>query len=276
MCPLRKDKRMALFNPSFIHRIAITFTVVSVMFGASNIAAQEQMIDIDIARNGATIPAYSMRHSQAKATLILLPGGDASSGKIMDGKPASGNFLSRSRDYFQAEGFNVIVAYRASDLRGLEYEYRTSKDHIAEIEKVVAYAQKEFGKPVWLIGTSRGSVSATAAAIALGEKNIKGLVLTSSVTSQKDGAISTQKINTIQMPTLIVHHKNDACRICVPAEAAKIVDGLTASPTKKFILIEGGSNPQGEPCAARHWHGFINFEKETVQAITAWITAPQN
>jgi hypothetical protein len=264
---------MALLQSHWAPKIAIIFSLV---IFAMNAFAQEQMVDIDIARNGATIPAYSMRHPQGKATLILLPGGDAGSGKIIDGKPASGNFLSRSRDYFQAEGFNVVVAYRPSDLRGLEYDYRTSKDHIAEIEKVVAYAQKEFGKPVWLIGTSRGSVSATAAAIAMGEKNIKGLVLTSSVTSQKDGAISTQKISAIQIPTLVVHHKNDACRICVPAEAAKIVDGLTSAPAKKFILIEGGSNPQGETCAARHWHGFINFEKETVQAITAWITAPQN
>jgi hypothetical protein len=245
-------------------------------FLACHAWAQESMIDIDIGRNSASIPAYAMRHPQAIATLVLLPGGDAGSGKITSGKPASGNFLSRSRDYFQAEGFNVVVAYRASDLRGLDYEYRTSKKHIAEIEKIVAFATNEYGKPVWLIGTSRGSVSATAAAIALGNTQVSGLILTSSVTSKKDGAISTQNIGSIQMPTLVVHHKNDACHICVPEEARKIVDALLKAPTKKFILIDGGSNPEGEVCAARHWHGFINFEQETVQAITAWIKSPQN
>jgi hypothetical protein len=72
--------------------------------------AQESMIEIDLERNGASIPAYVMRHPQAVATLVLLPGGDAGSGKIINGKPASGNFLSRSRDFFQTEGFNVVVA----------------------------------------------------------------------------------------------------------------------------------------------------------------------
>jgi pimeloyl-ACP methyl ester carboxylesterase len=238
--------------------------------------AQESMIEIDIERNGASIPAYVMRHPQAVATLVLLPGGDAGSGKIINGKPASGNFLSRSRDFFQTEGFNVVVAFRPSDLRSLEYEYRTTRKHIAEIEKVIAFAKKEYGKPVWLVGTSRGSVSATAAAIALGNTQIDGLVLTSSVTSKKDGAISTQNIASIQIPTLIVHHKNDACQICVPEEARKIVAELAKAPKKKFILIEGGAHPEGDVCSARHWHGFINFEKETVQAITTWIKSPQN
>jgi pimeloyl-ACP methyl ester carboxylesterase len=246
------------------------------IFLACSARAQEAMIDIDIGRGGASIPAYVMRHPQAIATLVLLPGGDAGSGKIINGKPTSGNFLSRSREYFQAEGFNVVVAYRPSDLRGLEYEYRTSKKHITEIERVVDFAIKEYGKPVWLIGTSRGSVSATASAIALGPIKINGLVLTSSVTSKKDGAISTQNIGSIQVPTLVVHHKNDACHICVPEEARLLVDDLFKAPAKKFILIDGGSNPEGEVCAARHWHGFINFEKETVQAITAWIKSSQN
>jgi pimeloyl-ACP methyl ester carboxylesterase len=238
--------------------------------------AQESMIEIDLERNGASIPAYVMRHPQAVATLVLLPGGDAGSGKIINGKPASGNFLSRSRDFFQTEGFNVVVAFRPSDLRSLEYEYRTTRKHIAEIEKVIAFAKKEYGKPVWLIGTSRGSVSATAAAIALGSTQIEGLVLTSSVTSKKEGAIGTQNIGSIEIPTLIVHHKNDACQICLPEEARKIAADLNKAPTKKFILIEGGSHPEGDVCAARHWHGFINFEKETVQAITTWIKSPQN
>jgi pimeloyl-ACP methyl ester carboxylesterase len=252
--------------------IAITASA----FASFSAMAQEGMVEIRVERDGASMPAYAMRHPQAKATLVLLPGGDASSGKIIEGKPASGNFLSRSREYFYAEGFNVVVAYRASDLRNLEYGYRTTKQHVSEIEKVISYAQKQYGKPVWLIGTSRGSISATAATIALGDAQIAGLVLTSSVTSKKEGAITTQNIASITIPTLVVHHKNDACHICVPAEASKIIDSLSRASTKKFILIEGGSNPQGDTCAARHWHGFINFERETAQVIAAWISDPKN
>jgi pimeloyl-ACP methyl ester carboxylesterase len=216
-----------------------------------------------------------MPNPNATATLILLPGGDAATGKIVEGKPGSGNFLSRSRDDFFAANFNVIVVYRASDMNDLDYRYRVSKEHVGELAKVIAYAKQNFGKPVWLVGTSRGTVSGTAAAIALGESAVQGLVLTSSITSIKTGAISTQNIASLKIPTLVVHHKNDACNLCVPAEASRITDYLKSAPVKKFIMIEGGSNPSGDPCAARHWHGFINFEKETVKMITDWIQNPQ-
>ncbi len=240
------------------------------------VQAQEGMVYMDIGRGEARLPTYVMPNPQATATVILLPGGDAGTGKIVDGKPGSGNFLSRSRGEFFAENFNVIVVYRASDLTGLDYGYRVSKDHVGELAKVIAYAKQNFAKPVWLVGTSRGTVSGTATAIALGDAEVQGLVLTSSVTSKKTGAIATQNIASLKIPTLVVHHKNDACKICVPYEASRITSDLKSAPVKKFIMIEGGSNPEGDPCEAKHWHGFINYEKETVKVITDWIKNPQS
>lgn len=57
--------------------------------------AEEAMIKLDIARGDAHLPMYVMTQPQAKATVILLPGGDAGSGKIVDGQPTSKNFLTR-------------------------------------------------------------------------------------------------------------------------------------------------------------------------------------
>lgn len=238
--------------------------------------AQESWVQMDIGRGDARLPAYVMPNPNAVATLILLPGGDAGTGKILDGKPTSGNFLVRTRGEFHAAGFNVMVVFRASDLSELDYGYRVSKEHVAELAKVIAYAKQNFGKPVWLIGTSRGTVSGTAAAIALGESQVQGLVLTASVTSRRTGAIATQNIASLKTPTLVVHHKNDACRICVPYEASRITADLKSSPVKRFVMIEGGSEPEGDPCEAKHWHGFINYEKETAKLITDWIKNPQN
>lgn len=237
--------------------------------------AQEGMVQMDIGRGDARLPTYVMPNPQAIATLILLPGGDASTGKILDGKPSSGNFLSRSRNDFYAENFNVIVVYRASDLNTLDYGYRV-KEHVSELAHVVKYAKQQFGKPIWLIGTSRGTVSGTATAIALGESEVHGLVLTASVTSKKTGAIATQNVSNLRIPTLVVHHKNDACKICIPSEASRITADLKSAPVKKFIMVEGGSAPEGDPCEAKHWHGFINYEKETVKLIADWIRNPQS
>lgn len=237
--------------------------------------AQEGMVHIDIGRGDARLPAYVMPHPSATATLILLPGGDAGTGKIVDGQPGSGNFLSRTRSDFHAANFNVIVAYRASDLNGLDYSYRISKEHVDELAKVIAYAKQRFSQPIWLVGTSRGTVSGTAAAIALGNAEVQGLVLTSSVTSKKPGAIATQNIASLKIPVLVMHHKYDACKICVPSEASRITADLKSAPVKKFILVEGGSDPEGDPCEAKHWHGFIRYEKETVKLITDWIMNPR-
>jgi pimeloyl-ACP methyl ester carboxylesterase len=250
--------------------------LMSLLLWAAAAQAEEMLLPLDIGRGDARMPVYLLSRPDAAATLILLPGGDAGTGKIVDGKPTSGNFLSRTREAFFAERFNVAVVYRASDLAHLEYDYRISGAHVAEIGKVVSFAKAQWGRPVWLVGTSRGTVSAAAAAIALGESEIQGLVLTSSVTSRKTGAIASQNVRALKIPVLVVHHKYDACRVCVPQEAGRITAELKSSPVKKFVMVEGGSDPSGDPCEARHWHGFIHYESETVRVITDWIKAPAN
>jgi len=252
----------------------LTLLLLALASAAGN--AEEAFVQLDIGRGDARLPVYVMSNPQAVATLILLPGGDSGTGRIVEGEPSSGNFLSRSRELFHAQDFNVVVVYRPSDLVELDYGYRTTRKHVGEVERVISYARHELGKPVWLVGTSRGTVSATAATIALGDGGVQGLVLTSSVTSMKVGAIGSQDIASVKVPTLVIHHKNDSCKVCVPSEASRITAGLKSAPVKKFILIEGGSDPVGDPCEARHWHGFINYEKETVKAITDWIKHPQD
>ena len=238
--------------------------------------AKEQMVKLEIGRANAHLPIYVMTQPQATATLVLLPGGDAGTGKLVEGQPTSKNFLVRSRALFAAQQFNVIVVFRASDLQRLDYDYRVSPTHVQELAEVVRHAKQLSDAPVWLVGTSRGTVSGTAATIAWPQGTVQGLVLTSSVTSNKIGAIATQAIGKLAVPTLVVHHQQDACKICLPQEAARITDGLKSAPIKKFIMVQGGSDPVGDPCDALHWHGFINHEKETVQQIAHWIKSPQN
>lgn len=237
--------------------------------------AQSGMRELPLGRADAFLPIYVAANPQAKATVLMLPGGDAGVGRVKDGEPTNGNFLVRSRETFKEAGFNVVIAFRASDLKQLDYPYRSGKAHLDELERAVDFAAKEFGQPVWLIGTSRGTVSGTAATIALGPK-VAGLVLTSSVTNKVQGAVPTQDIASIQVPVLVVHHQRDACRVCVPEEARRMTAGFRSAPVRKFVMVDGGSDPEGDPCEARHWHGFIRYEKETVQQITDWMLKPQS
>jgi hypothetical protein len=237
----------------------------------------EKLNRLPLGRGDEHLPIYVMSNPNAKATVILLPGRDADMSRVIDGEPTSNNFLSRSRDYFFNNNFNVILVFRASDLTSIDFDYNYRQTtHVSEIEKVINFANQQFKKPIWLIGTSRGTISAVATAIKLGNKKVKGLVLTSTLTSHNIGTtpIEFLAINTLKMPILMIHHIKDACLLTVPNDASTIFTKFTSSTIKKFIMITEGSDPAGDPCLPLHWHGYINYEEETVKIISEWIKNP--
>lgn len=210
-----------------------------------------------------------------QATVLLFPGGDGGFGKVIDGRASGGNFLVRSAHHFRANGFNVAIFGRPSDTPELDYPVRISDNHVADIRAVIDHLKTLSSAPVWLVGTSRGSISATAAAVNLKDAGIAGIVLTSSVVSySKAGAVPTQNLAAVTVPVLVVHHAKDSCRVTLPHEVPLILRGLTNAPVRKVVMVEGGANPVGDPCEAMHWHGFIGMEEEAVNIIGNWIRNP--
>jgi pimeloyl-ACP methyl ester carboxylesterase len=244
------------------------------MLFASTVHAGDAMLRIDV-RPGAQIPVYLMQRDGALATLVLLPGANGELAAGDDGAPTSRNFLVRGRDHFAEAGFNVAIVGWASDRRELDYPDLISAEHVADLLKVVDALKKELGLPVWLVGNSRGTVAATAAAIAFGNDRLAGLVLTSSVTSfRRVGAVPRQDLAAIRIPVLIVHHDRDACAICRPAEIPFISDGLRNAPVRRTIFVSGGEGATGDVCGPLHYHGFIGQERQVVGQIAAWIRRP--
>jgi pimeloyl-ACP methyl ester carboxylesterase len=243
-----------------------------VLLAAPALAANDQMVKIDT-RPGVTVSFYLMKRDGAKASVVLLPGGGGGIG-LKDGIPASNNFLVRSRDHFAANGFNVAVVGKPSDKNDLDGSARISPEHVEDLRRVVAYLKKDAGVPVWIVGTSMGTISATAVATKVGTEEVGGIVLTSSITQKRIGAVPEQNLEAIRLPVLIVHHEFDECKLCVPTEVAQIFRGLKNSPVKKEVYLKGGANPTGNPCEALHWHGFIGMENEVVDTISAWIRNP--
>jgi len=240
---------------------------------AAALAAEDKVIKLET-RPAVSVSFYYMKRDGAAATLVLLPGGGGGIG-LRDGVPTSQNFLVRTRDNFAAHGFNVAVVNRPSD-KELDYDFRVSPEHVKDLREVVGHVKKDTGLPVWLVGTSRGTVSAAAAAIAFGNEELAGLALTSSVTSRKrTGNLPSQKLEAIRIPVLVVHHEKDACSVTNPREAPWIIDGLKNAPIKKLIMVSGGSTPMGDPCENQHWHGFIGMEKEAVDIVANWIKNPK-
>jgi pimeloyl-ACP methyl ester carboxylesterase len=212
----------------------------------------------------------------AKATVFMFPGGGGGFGKFEDGKATGGNFLVRSAPYFLANGFNVAIFGRPNDME-LGWTERTEPSHMTDVTKVLEFVKQKSNLPVWIVGTSRGTVSATAMAINVQDPAIAGLVLTSSVVRHgTPGAVPGQNLQAIKLPALVYHHAKDGCKHCQASDAPAIIKGLTQAPVKKLMVVDGGANPTGDVCAGQHWHGFIGMEREAIDQISGWIKAPKN
>lgn len=250
----------------------ILLAIIIFFLASPTFANNDKLIRIDT-RQGVTVPFYYMKRDGAKATVLLLTGGAGGIG-MKNGIPTSNNFLVRSRDLFAANDFNIAVVGRPSDKDDLDGSFRTSAEHIEDLRRLVAFLKKDAGLPVWVIGTSMGTISATALAAVAVNEEVGGIVLTSSVTQKKIGAVPEQRLEAIRVPVLVVHHEFDECKICVPGDIPQIIRRLKNTLIKKVVFVKGGANPTGNPCEALHWHGFIGMEKEVVDLISSWIKNP--
>ena len=207
------------------------------------------------------------------AAVVLLPGGSGAIRLRRDGgeiKFQNGNFLVRSRMSFVDGGLAAAVIDAPSDeSRGMNDVFRLGEKHAADMAAVVAELKKRFDNvPVYLVGTSRGTISAAGAATHLGDK-VAGVVLTSSlfVGSRAGGGLSGFDYAKIKAPVLLVHHVEDSCR-STPYQEAQRIAGAQRYP---LISVKGGEPARSDPCEALSAHGYLGREKVTVDAIVNWI-----
>jgi dienelactone hydrolase len=213
----------------------------------------------------------------ATDTLFVFPGGGGGFGKVENGWPTSNNFLVRTSKLWAAEGFNLAIFGRPNDSDELGYEDRISDTHMQDVKAVLEWVKSKSAAPIWVVGTSRGTVSTAFTLINLQDSQIAGGVVSSSVVAyKKAGALPKQDLKQIKVPVLVYHHEKDACDVCRPNEVPSILSGLKNSPVKKLMMVSGGSNPTGSPCEGNHWHGFIGMEQQAVSDISAWIKHPTN
>jgi pimeloyl-ACP methyl ester carboxylesterase len=228
-------------------------------------------------REGVSVPIYTYWQAAAAATVVLFSGGGGGYGQIgADGWPASGNFLIRTGKHWAGYPFNIVMVGRPSD--GIDLSLgavRIGKLHAADNLAIFKAIKRNSPLPIWLVGTSMGTISAAAAAIADSDNLLAGLVLTSAITAYKvSGAVPRQDLERIRLPTLVLHHDSDACWACQPSEAKQLAGQLKNAPIKKTIMVSGGSGATGNPCEPMHYHGYVGMQEATVDRIAAWILAP--
>ena len=245
------------------HATIVLLAVLAIAPRVARIAEAEESVQLT-PRPGVSETIHLTVVAGAPASLLLFPG--------MTGVVAETphNFLVRTRDRFAAAGFTTALFEAPSDRgSGMASDYRASAEHAQALAVGVAFLQQRSPAPVWLIGTSRGTVSAANGAARLGPDQVAGVVLTSSVWS---GGMSYVPIGEIAMPVLLVHNRNDACADSPYGGSEPALASLRKAPVKELITVtstETGRNP----CSGRSPHGYYGIEDEVVGAITQWVKA---
>ena len=121
----------------------------------------------------------------------------------------------RSRALFAERGFLAAVVDAPSDRTadGLT-GFRSTEAHARDIAGLIAFVKQRASVPVWLVGTSMGTVSAANAAARL-PQGVEGLVLTSSVTRasrRERESLKDVNLKDIALPTLFVHNVDAIAR----------------------------------------------------------------
>ena len=252
--------------------------LTALALGTPAAPAEEIKVETLAPRPGVTLQMLVLRADKPAASVVLFMGGDGKLGGFQpNGNPVlGGNFLVRSRSVFLSQGMTVAVVDAPSDRqegRGLA-GFRQSPQHMQDISAVMRYLRAQASVPVWLVGTSLGTVSAAAAAIRIREAGPDGIVLTSSfVNPSSQGALPSHRLGDIRVPALLVHHEKDECQGSLFKDVPPVLAALTGAPRKELITFRDGGPPKGDPCEPWGYHGYPGIESKTVIRITDWIKA---
>ncbi|HVA34789.1 MAG TPA: hypothetical protein VNG52_01015 [Stellaceae bacterium] len=243
-----------------IFRAIIPLFAALTVFAAGSAAAEDR-VELQ-SRPGITQPILFQSADAPIASAVLFPGGKG----VIAGAP--GNFLLRVRGEFAAQGISVAVIDAPSDQSGgLSIGYRAGAEAAQDLAAVVAFLKSKAAAPVWLVGTSRGSISAGNGAVRLGPSQVSGLVLTSSVWNN---GMDRVPLASIAVPTLIVHNRDDGCRNSPPSGAEPALAALAAVPAKQLVFVSGGI-AKSNPCGGLSTHGYYGIEDKVVPVVVNWI-----
>jgi hypothetical protein len=232
------------------------------------------------AHAGTTLRYALTAPPKATAVLVLLPGGGGYVDLGADGcaQNLKGNSLIRSQALFHKDGFATALVDAPSDHAGEDglAAFRATPEHAADLAKVVADLRARVKAPVWIVGTSRGAISAAAAAARLAE--LDGVVLTSPVTvgtarGRKAWTAQTvhdNRIEDIRAPLLVVSHAQDGCFRSPPSGAQGIADRYKG-PRVQVAVVSGGTAGRSDACEGRSPHGFNGLEAEVAAGIARFV-----
>jgi hypothetical protein len=233
-------------------RIPLTFLALAFAATARLAFAAEELVATARVPNGDTVPYVLDAVSPApRYVLILFPGGTGViNPRMQDGKLVygyAGNFLLRARRHFVDADF-ATVATNASDSE-------------ERIQAVLDDIKRRYPQAlVYLAGTSNGTHYTMKLAGYLQDR------IAGEIHSSSRSQIYSFDAKEFRNRHLVIHHVNDWCRVTPYSAALRSHEKFG----NDFIAMEGGISV-GNECEAFAHHGYNGIERETAEAIKAWI-----
>jgi hypothetical protein len=207
--------------------------------GALPAAAAEEAVQLS--------GGYGLLNAPARPTaaVVLIPGGNGYLGIRPDGSFSGlrGNQLVRTRAAYASAGVASLVI-----------------DAGVSASSAITYLRTRFNRPVTVVATSRGTLQLAGALSA----RPNGMAITAGFLNEVRGQIGSAAS---LPPTLVVHHRQDGCRVTPPSgvEPFKAWGGARV----RVVWMDGGQD-RGDPCQAAGHHGFAGLDGRVVGAVAGF------
>ena len=201
----------------------------------------------------------------AKAIVLLFPGGGGVLNLQSNGSTTSFHTFVRSKDLWAQYGIDSVLVDTPYDLGGGMRNSRSIRDHQQRILNVVTYYKEKFNLPVWIFGHSMGTVSVTEFINGGKEKEklIAGVIIAG---TYRSATVDSD----VSVPVLAIHHVNDGCANTPFITSERIIEDRPKQSVSEFIRMDGGVS-EGDVCGSMAYHGFNQKEPEFIKVAAQFI-----
>lgn len=238
----------------------------------------------------AGLPTEGSADSAKPVAAILLVGGGGWLEMDVAGCPRrlKGNILVRSAPHWQASGITTVLVDARSDWVGEDglAGFRLHSEHARDLGRVISDVRTRTGaKVVWLIGHSRGTLSAANAAGRLaGADAPDGIVLAAPMLAGDSGnrrkpwvvqTVFDTAVKAFRGHVLVVGHAADSCPRSLPERMDALLQGAAAAQQQVVQLTGGpfsvGRTPSLSACEVREPHDFVDQDSVFADGVLRFI-----
>ncbi len=150
---------------------------------------------------------------------------------------------------------------------------RSTAAYAKVTREIVAFAHEQANAPVWVMGTSQGSIAAMNAASHAKGLPLAGVILTESVSilGGSHETVFDADPQRGRVPALVVSNKDDQCDVAPPSMADNIAQSMRNTHATVLSVQSGGSARSSNRCSSLSPHGYFGIEGKVVDAIAAWM-----